>query len=351
MQAIRPLRPASAHMWACVGLLLAAGSAQAQNRPIPGRGPTPPNPTQTPIPGVQQQGNFPGQYYPGGPFPPQGGQTSIRVLPPEPLLPNSLGLLERDFQYMRSTAPRPNEFLYGRWNPRYEVTTTVPRVQFYPGYGYGQGYGYGYGQGYYGYAGFSPYGFTGGVGFGNPNVIQREVVIVREGASGQPGQPAPQDETAQDPNSLRRNAPPRREPTRENEFYLGRSGSETLPVALDDIRKAWLNGDYARLAARFKTDGQVRVFPRGQFKYAIETREFTAMLKDAMTRIDTTAFALEGPRMRSATRAFVGGRHTFLDAEKMKQETFISYLLERSEGRWYITEAGSSSTPIGGHTE
>jgi len=283
--------------------------------------------------------------------PPQQPSRVIE-LPPEPLGPNSLGLLEREFQYMRRTAPQPDKFLYGRWNPRYQVINPLPNTggsgQFYyynnyPTYPYGGGV----------YGGYNPYGglgYGGGV-YGYPQyngpqvVTQQEVVILQQRAQQQQQQQQqPQAPVAQ---------PRRTEPKPDlGDFYLGGSKqNETITDALDDIRKAWLNGDFARLNARFKTDGQVKIFPKGQFKFAVDSKDFTAMLKDAMTKVDTMSFEFDRPKSEATGPVLATGVHTFADADKQKQTTYVSYGLERIGGKWLIVEAGSSSTPILKHTE
>jgi hypothetical protein len=271
--------------------------------------------------------------------------TYTRVIPPEPIR-GSTGLLERDFMYMRATSPSPNNFLYGRWNPRYETyTSPLP----YPGGHYGGGY---YGGGYYGgyYPGYYGNVYGGGYFYGTPygSTVQREVIILRDGGYSQPQAPAqPQPQ----PPATQPAAP--RQPG--DDFYL--RGSErpaegdSVSAALDDLRKAWLNGDFERFQSRLSTTAKIRIFPKGQFRYAVDGKEFAAMIQDAMTRIDTLALEFDRPRSDDKGRALVTGKHTFVDSDKSKQTTYISYVLEKVAGRWKIVEAGSSTTPITGHTE
>src|SRR4051812_31197563 len=82
-----------------------------------------------PYPGVAQPNTAPGAVPRSGALPPG---SYLREVPPLPLQPNSLGLLERDFQQMRATSPNPNAFLYGRWNPGYEVVTPSPGGYYTP---------------------------------------------------------------------------------------------------------------------------------------------------------------------------------------------------------------------------
>lgn len=260
----------------------------------------------------------------------------IRISPPESSAPfsPSRALLDRDFMYLRSTSPNPNEFLYGRWNPRVDVIPARPPYGYtpgYPNYYYGGGFtgfpGYGYG--------YNPYGY------GNaPSVIQREVYVYRESQA-----PPSGDASTTGDKSAATQRPA------GDGFYLGnRSGTnEMLNSALEDIRRSWLNGDHARLAARFSQEGAVKVFPGGKFRYEVAGKDFVGMLQEAMKKIDTRSFTLNPPRL-SATRALVTGKHVFLDEQKQRSETYVSYGLERVDGRWMITEVGSSdSIPITSH--
>jgi len=277
------------------------------------------------------------------------GSSVIVPVPPRTIWNPAEALVERDFMWMRSTAKDPNNFLYGKYNPGYQVVTPGPIIQPYPyptypnpGYYYGPqvfpnplltnrfGYGYGYNYG--------------------SNIQQRELIIIRDPSvysAQQPSTEAPRPERQPE-----RKPAPRSSETLKEDFYLGDKGrTEALPDALDDVRKAWLNGDFERLRGRFKADGAVRIFPTGKFKYSVATGEFLNVVKDAMTRIDTVAFEFDRPKSEEAGRAFVSGKHTFLDSEKKRQETFVSYSFQRIEGKWLIVEAGSSSSPITKHEE
>ncbi|HEU4754918.1 MAG TPA: hypothetical protein VFU47_17555, partial [Armatimonadota bacterium] len=59
-------------------------------------------------------------------------QPIVIRTPPAPLGPNSLGLLEQDFQLMRRTSPNPNNFMGGRWNPGRQVIQPN-NFTFFPG--------------------------------------------------------------------------------------------------------------------------------------------------------------------------------------------------------------------------
>jgi hypothetical protein len=281
-----------------------------------------------------------------------GGQRGVQV----PVYPDSNmtypeWLIYQDFQRMRATSPNPNNFLGGKYNPQYR-TVYPPTIQVYPP---GDGYGYGL------YGSFGGPGLYGNFGYGGGgSYVQRDTYIYREGG-GQidprgGGQVAPRTGTRGAGTGSRTGgeaAPPEERAdtgSGSGDFYLkGKGAGESISDALDDLRKAWLNGDFDRLKARFKADGKVRIFPKGEFKYTVPSQEFLDILKDAMTKLDTIAFELNRPTSDAKGRVFVAGKHTYVDDAKAKHETYISYGLDRIDGRWTIVEAGSASDPIAAH--
>jgi hypothetical protein len=281
---------------------------------------------------------------PSRPFAPRGGfytdhqpQPIPRVVPPRQPTSPAGSLLDQDMQIMRGGSLNPNGFLYGQWNPRVEYYYPPTYNNNFPGYGYGYGYPSGGGFYYGGALGYGGSGFNFGYGQ-QPQVLQREVYVIRERAAEAARQPEPQPRREEAPRAER--------PRSEGDFYLKNPGTgENISDALDDIRKAWLNGDFARMKARFKSEGEVRVLLNGEFKYAVKSSDFLAIVKDAMTKIDTVAFEFDRPKSETQGKASVTGRHTFVDPSKAKQEVPISYTLERVDGKWKIVEAGSSDKP------
>ncbi len=296
---------------------------------------------------------------------------------PDPLGTTPQQLLQRDFEYMRSTLPS--------WARRPATPGQPPPPGRPPGGGYvGGGYGgggyVGGGFGNGGYGGYQPgYGFYGGIqvlygyyggyyGYWHPSGIfvalapqslvqQREVIIYREG-SGNGGQQPPTDSGRGGGTRPPAGGAGGTGGTDQGDgFYLGKRGpkveEEVLSDALDDIRKAWLNGDFDRLKARFKTDGTVGIYPKGQFKYAVPTADFLGMVKDAMSRLDTISLEFDRPKSDANGKVFVSGKHAFYDTDSMdkkeKRETYISYGFERVDGKWKVVEAGSGSAPITKH--
>jgi hypothetical protein len=241
----------------------------------------------------------------------------------------------RNYVQMRATSPRPDAFLGGQFNPQYRSTG-------YPNYGYSPTPYYG---GYYG--GFDP-GYVTPYTSGSwsapysqpPVILQREIIYVQPGAQGN-GAAGARTETP----------PPAAPQPAAGDYYLSRPTSETLKDAVADIRRAWLNGDYSRFRTRVKDEGRVRIYLKGKYQYAVPGTEFGRMTRDAMARLDTTDFDLDRVTALGENRAFAAGKHTYADAEKTRREVYVSYALARENGRWVITEAGSSTKPIEQHAE
>lgn len=296
-----------------------------------------------------------------GYYPAPGDRPSILVpLPHRNPTSRAQELVDENFRIMRETSPNPDAYLHGSYNPRYQVVT--PGIGFVypylpcPPY-YGSGYGYGYYGNYY-----SPYG---GVSYGvgapvRERIIQQREVYVYPGGAAPAAPSAPQPPAAapapEAPAESSEEAPAIRGNEAANEdFYLRRRAaaedprSETIDTALDEIRKAWLNGDYEKLAARYSIRRPVRVYLKGDFRYEVMPAEFLPMLRDAMKNLETVAFDLDRPRAVGKGKVFVSGAHSWLDESKKKQTTHISYGLELNGGRWIITEVGSSSGPITAH--
>jgi hypothetical protein len=231
----------------------------------------------------------------------------------------------------------------GRWNPG-RVQVYPSNSYFTPGFGYGYGGGYYPGGGYYGGAFLpSPYGYGGGYyggGYGGYTApYGNGITNYNYNLPTAPTATSPAPQPATDTSAAAPSRP-------GDDYYLrGSRAAENLSDALDDIRKGWLNGDYGRLQARVPADGKVRIFSGGEYRYSLDGREFTNLLKDAMKRMDTVSFDLDRPTYTDRSHARVTGRHTFVGPDKARETVSVSYQLELSGGRWVITEAGSSTAP------
>jgi hypothetical protein len=273
-----------------------------------------------------------------------------------PLAPFQQPDILRNYLQMRATSPRPNEFMGGQFNPQYisnrdnfaDVTyrrssfgaPVIPEVVVFGSPTYYGGYNAypGYGAPYPAYAPQQPL------------IIQREIHYVHPDTRLAPNGVRPEPRVEPDSAPPEGRAAPRTEPAADD-YYLSRPRSETLDDAVQDIRRAWLNADFSRVKSRIRDDARVRIYLKGKYQYAVAGADFAQMTRDAMTRIDTTAFDLDRVANVGADRAFASGKHTYVDPDKTKREVHVSYGLVREDGRWKIAEAGSSTTPIRQHEE
>jgi hypothetical protein len=269
--------------------------------------------------------------------------------------PFSSGAIERNFAIMRDTSPNPRAYMGGQLNPRHSSVRFGYRRD-------GLSFGLGYSYSHYDYSfGYCPPLYPGYVyypvpptlypwGYAVPSAVTplRERVVIIQAAA-----PEARREPARE--QPRREESDRQERMRgDSDYYLSpraEKGDEGLVDALLEIRKAWLNGDHARLKARIRDGAKVRIYPQGKYEYSVTAADFAQMTHDAMSRLDTLSFELDAPRTLDEGRAFVSGTHTFKDADGEKRQVHVSYVLTRDEGRWYLAEAGSGGSPIRRHAE
>jgi hypothetical protein len=256
------------------------------------------------------------------------------------------GLIEQNFRMMRRTSPFPNQFAGGMFNrrPFFRRFGAAPFGFFSPtfgGFSYG-GYAFDYGSPFYG--GYVPSVYSLYGSWYPPYLPQERVYIILPDAVKERAAPDTQQEDRGD-QSLSGKQPR----TDDGEYYLSPRSGETLDDAIAEIRHAWMNGDYTRLKSRLPEKGRVRIYLKGKYKYSVDAPDFAQMTQDAMKRIDTTSFALDRVKRLSDDRAFASGEHIYYDPDHVKHEVYVSYGLAKEDGRWKITEAGSSMEPVASH--
>ena len=97
--------------------------------------------------------------------------------------------------------------------------------------------------------------------------------------------------------------------------------------------------------------GPILAYPYGdgRIRFCIDVPLGAAKGRDAMVKLDTISFEWDRPQSDAPGRVFVTGKHIYLDGEGKRQETFVSYGLERINGRRIVAEVGSSSTEVASH--
>ena len=135
-----------------------------------------------------------------------------------------------------------------------------------------------------------------------------------------------------------------------DDYYLNRNRNydaydvhdRNLDRAVADIEEAFRYNDIERLV--FLTDPSVRIsiFLRGKYEYSMDSRDYLDLTRDAMRTIDTIDFDLYRVRRRSADVYVASGRHVYRSRDGQKRTVYVSFVLERIDGRWVITQAGTA---------
>jgi len=128
-----------------------------------------------------------------------------------------------------------------------------------------------------------------------------------------------------------------------SDYYVDERGADR---ALDDIRRAWYDGDISAFAYHLTDDVDIRVYFDGEYQYSTTTEDYYAMTADAMSTTQTTSLNFDQPIWLSTSEFFVTGRHEFYDPNGDQQTVYISYRLRKLGGEWYIVSVGSSLEPI-----
>ncbi len=125
--------------------------------------------------------------------------------------------------------------------------------------------------------------------------------------------------------------------------YVDQQGADR---ALNDIRRAWYEGDISKLAYHLTDNEDIRVYFDGEYEYSTSTEDYYAMTADTMATTQTTELGFDRPIWLSNYEFFVTGRHVFYDPNGNEQVVYVSYRLRKISSEWYIVSVGSSLNPI-----
>jgi hypothetical protein len=84
----------------------------------------------------------------------------------------------------------------------------------------------------------------------------------------------------------------------------------------------------------------------GDYTTALLVTGLIGMTVDAISTTQTVALDFDDPVWVSQKEAFYTGRHTFTDPDGSQRTVYVSYLLKKIGGAWYIESVGSSPQPI-----
>ena len=125
-------------------------------------------------------------------------------------------------------------------------------------------------------------------------------------------------------------------------IYISDDG---LTNAIDDIASAWVDSD-SDMFANYISDENVRLYYDGKYDASISPADFNAMTMDAMSMVNVSRMNLFVKSWLSPTEVFLSGSQVFTDPDGYGHTVYVSYILKKMDGDWYITAYGRSDTPI-----
>lgn len=138
-------------------------------------------------------------------------------------------------------------------------------------------------------------------------------------------------------------------PQQDTNHY--RVGEETkkdplLDAAISDIQNAWTKGDAQLLAKHIRRDARVAVYLRGKYQYSLDSGDYLDMTRDALRATKTVRFALTDVERKQNDVYTVLGRHVYTDKDGKERTVHVSYVLQKEDNEYYITQVGTAPDKI-----
>lgn len=127
----------------------------------------------------------------------------------------------------------------------------------------------------------------------------------------------------------------------------GATIDRALENAMGDIKQAWENRNIALLSKHVKSADKIAVHLRGKYQYSLDSGDYIDMTKDAFRTTKTVSFDLGNPTRKEKGIALATGRHIYIDKNGNQRTVFLSYLFEKTENIYYITQVGTAPDRTG----
>jgi hypothetical protein len=119
-----------------------------------------------------------------------------------------------------------------------------------------------------------------------------------------------------------------------------------LDNAIDDIRTAFQTGNVDSLVNVTDPNVRIAVFLRGKYDYSMGAGDYLDLTRDALHTTETISFDLYQIHPRSAGVWVVSGRHVYRDKDGQPRTMYVSFVLERINGKLTITQVGTAPDRI-----
>lgn len=137
-----------------------------------------------------------------------------------------------------------------------------------------------------------------------------------------------------------------REATTSRSIERETAHDRLLDNSLRDIRRAWLDGDIQLLSRHVRRDTRVSVYLRGKYQYSLDAGDYLDMSRDALQTTKTVKFELDDIRRKDHGIFVVTGSHVYRDKEGAERTVYVSYVVERADDEYYITQVGTAPDRI-----
>ena len=137
-----------------------------------------------------------------------------------------------------------------------------------------------------------------------------------------------------------------------DDYYLNRSHYDLddrdrdLRQATDALREAFRYGSIEPLVEITDPGVRIAIFRKGNYEYSVEPNDFLDMTRDAMRATDTISFDLYRFKRRATGVYVISGKHVYRNREGERRTVYVSYVVERLNSRWVLTQVGTAPDRI-----
>ncbi|CUU01971.1 hypothetical protein GBSOP10_101423 [Armatimonadetes bacterium GBS] len=135
----------------------------------------------------------------------------------------------------------------------------------------------------------------------------------------------------------------------ETPYYLDRTprNHDERQAILSDLRALWKLRDIQFIERYIRPNSHIAVYLEGKYAYSLPAEDYLEMTRDALRVIKTEEISFYRVTKRGENQLVVRGEHRYIDdATGMLKVVYVSYTFEYADGRWYLSEVGSSATRL-----
>lgn len=129
-------------------------------------------------------------------------------------------------------------------------------------------------------------------------------------------------------------------------YYLDRAPRQRdeRQALLSDLRALWKLRDMQFIERYVRPNSHIAVYLEGKYAYSLPAEDYLEMTRDALRVIKTEEITFYQVSKRGENQLVVRGEHRYIDDLTGELKVvYVSYTFEWVEGRWYLSEVGSSA--------